>query len=204
MVIGRSEDRDTPRDPMVLRHHQNVPDPIRVTHLGQRPSVPRTKAGHMTAIDQTISAANPCEARAVCRLAISLRDEIRATARLRARLSMHPPPEPLRLLIPLGDRGSPPGAHRYLPRIRFARLVAVAAQCAGPSCGLRGRSAPSRKKNSSCCHPLRSGGRPHMGPGFRRDDVKWFASSRGPHPISSLAPHRRSRPTGYETSGSLG
>src|SRR5215469_3626192 len=38
MAIGRSEDRDTPWDPMVLRHHFSVWDPIRVTHLGQRSS----------------------------------------------------------------------------------------------------------------------------------------------------------------------
>src|ERR1700730_12716903 len=36
MAIGRSEDRDNPRDPLVLRHHGNVRDPISVTHLGQR------------------------------------------------------------------------------------------------------------------------------------------------------------------------
>jgi hypothetical protein len=59
MVIGRSEDRDNPRDPAVLRHRQDVRDPIRGTHLGQRPSVPHAKAAHMTAIDQTIFAANP-------------------------------------------------------------------------------------------------------------------------------------------------
>jgi hypothetical protein len=52
MVIGRSEDRDNPWDPAVLRHHRHVWDPIRGTHLGQRPSVPHTKAEHMTAIDQ--------------------------------------------------------------------------------------------------------------------------------------------------------
>jgi hypothetical protein len=65
MVIGRSEDRDNPGKPMVLRHQVHVWDPVRVTHLGQRPSVPRTQAGHMTAIDQTVAAADPCEAGAV-------------------------------------------------------------------------------------------------------------------------------------------
>ena len=38
MAIGRSEDRDTPWDPMVLRQHFSVWDPIRVTHLGPRSS----------------------------------------------------------------------------------------------------------------------------------------------------------------------
>ena len=52
MAIGRSEDRDNPWNPAMHRHHLPVRDPIRVTHLGQRPSVPRAKAGHMTAIDQ--------------------------------------------------------------------------------------------------------------------------------------------------------
>ena len=52
MAIGRSEDRDNPRNPAMLRHHFPVRDPIRVTHLGQRPFVPHAKAGHMTAIDQ--------------------------------------------------------------------------------------------------------------------------------------------------------
>ena len=36
MAIGRSEDRDNPWNPLVLRHHGPVWDPIRVTHLGQR------------------------------------------------------------------------------------------------------------------------------------------------------------------------
>jgi hypothetical protein len=40
MVIGRSEDRDNPWGPLMLRHHQGVWDPIRVPHLGR---------GHMTA-----------------------------------------------------------------------------------------------------------------------------------------------------------
>src|SRR6266436_4739789 len=43
MVIGRSEDRDTPRNPLVLRHHVLVWDPIRATHLGQRSDRPRHK-----------------------------------------------------------------------------------------------------------------------------------------------------------------
>jgi hypothetical protein len=55
MAIGRSEDWDNPWDAMVLlRHHCRVWDPIRAPHLGQRPSVPHTKAGHMTAIDQMV------------------------------------------------------------------------------------------------------------------------------------------------------
>src|SRR5215467_15033550 len=53
MVIGRSEDRDNPWNPLVLRHHVHVWDPIRVPHLGQRSYDRTTKAGHMTAFDQT-------------------------------------------------------------------------------------------------------------------------------------------------------
>jgi hypothetical protein len=52
MAIGRSEDRDNPWNPLVLGHHGHVWDPIREPHLGQRPSVPHTQAGHMTAIDR--------------------------------------------------------------------------------------------------------------------------------------------------------
>jgi hypothetical protein len=44
MVIGRSEDRDNPWDPLVLRHHDDVWDSIRVPHLGQR-SYDRTPKG---------------------------------------------------------------------------------------------------------------------------------------------------------------
>jgi hypothetical protein len=55
MAIGRSEDRDTPWDPMVLRYHFSVWDPIRVTHLGPRSSDRTTQAGHMTATDQRSS-----------------------------------------------------------------------------------------------------------------------------------------------------
>jgi len=58
MVIGRSEDRDNPRDPLVLRHHGNVWDPIRVTHLGQRSFDRTTQAEHMTAIDQAHRSCN--------------------------------------------------------------------------------------------------------------------------------------------------
>jgi hypothetical protein len=66
MAIARSEDRDTPGNPTVLRHHVRVRDPIRVSHLGQRPSMPRTKAGHVTAIDPNhFSLPTPCEAGAV-------------------------------------------------------------------------------------------------------------------------------------------
>ncbi len=61
MAIGRSEDRDTPRNPAMLRHRVLVRDPIRETHLGQRSRRPHHKslpsqkrgAGHMTATDQT-------------------------------------------------------------------------------------------------------------------------------------------------------
>jgi len=52
MAIGRTEDRGIPWNPLVLRHHGPVWDPICVTHLGQRSSNPTTQAGHMTAIDQ--------------------------------------------------------------------------------------------------------------------------------------------------------
>src|SRR5260370_10480032 len=53
MAIGRSEDRDTPGNPSMLRHRVHVRDPIRVAHLGLRSTRPHTQAGHMTAIDQT-------------------------------------------------------------------------------------------------------------------------------------------------------
>ena len=59
MAIGRSEDRDNPGKPAVLRHHFHVRDPIRVTHLGQRSCDRTTKAGHMTAIDRTVIRAAP-------------------------------------------------------------------------------------------------------------------------------------------------
>ena len=67
MVIGQSEDRDTPRCPAVLRHHCRVWDPIRATHLGQRSTDRTTQAGHMTATDQTThrSCTRPCETGAV-------------------------------------------------------------------------------------------------------------------------------------------
>jgi hypothetical protein len=65
MVIGRSEDRDNPRGPLMLRHHLGVWDPIRVPHLGQRSYDRTTKAGHMTAFDQTIALQRPCETGAV-------------------------------------------------------------------------------------------------------------------------------------------
>ena len=62
MVIGRSEDRDNPWDRLVLRHHCSVWNPIRVTHLGQRSTDRTAKAGHMTATDQTVAAAQPWQA----------------------------------------------------------------------------------------------------------------------------------------------
>jgi len=66
MAIGRTEDRDTPGNPVVLRHREYVRDPIRATHLGQRSIRPHTQAGHMTAIDQTRqNCKTPCEAGAV-------------------------------------------------------------------------------------------------------------------------------------------
>jgi hypothetical protein len=55
MTIGRSEDRDNPWDPLVLRHHCDVWDLIRVPHLGQRSYDRTTKAGHMIAFDQSIA-----------------------------------------------------------------------------------------------------------------------------------------------------
>ena len=53
MAIGRTEDRNTPGNPLGRRPRRDVWDPIRVTHLGLRSRWPHTKAGHMTAIDQT-------------------------------------------------------------------------------------------------------------------------------------------------------
>ena len=43
MAIGRSEDRDIPGNPLVLRHHVHVWSPIRATHLGQRSTRPHSK-----------------------------------------------------------------------------------------------------------------------------------------------------------------
>ncbi len=65
MAIGRSEDRKSPGNPTMLRHREYVWDPIRVTHLGQRSIRPHTQAGHMTAIDQALTAAIPCNPGAV-------------------------------------------------------------------------------------------------------------------------------------------
>ena len=59
MAIGRSEDRDTPWNPLMLRHHVLVWDPIRVTHLGQRSCDRTTQAGHMTATDQNHRSCSP-------------------------------------------------------------------------------------------------------------------------------------------------
>jgi hypothetical protein len=53
MAIGRTEDRNTPGNPLGRRPHRDVWGPIRVTHLGPRSTWPHLKAGHMTAIDQT-------------------------------------------------------------------------------------------------------------------------------------------------------
>src|SRR6516162_8432529 len=53
MAIGRTEDRNTPGNPLGHRPHRDVWGPIRVTHLGPRSTWPHIKAGHMTAIDQT-------------------------------------------------------------------------------------------------------------------------------------------------------
>src|SRR5438552_7987121 len=65
MVIGRSEDRDTPWHPTTLRRRARVEGPIRVTHLGQRSIRPHTQAGHMTAIADIFAAATPCNPGAV-------------------------------------------------------------------------------------------------------------------------------------------
>src|SRR5712671_5203127 len=53
MAIGRAEDRDTPRDPVMVNIATVFGNPVRATHLGQRSIRPHTQAGHMTAIDQT-------------------------------------------------------------------------------------------------------------------------------------------------------
>ena len=66
MAIGRTEDRNTPGNPLGRRPRRDVWGPIRVTHLGPRSAWPHIKAGHMTAIDQTRpSCKSPCEAGAV-------------------------------------------------------------------------------------------------------------------------------------------
>jgi hypothetical protein len=53
MAIGRTEDRNTPGNPLGHVPRRDVWGPIRVTHLGPRSTRPHIKAGHMTAIDQT-------------------------------------------------------------------------------------------------------------------------------------------------------
>src|SRR6516164_8112140 len=52
MAIGRTEDRNTPGNPLGRAPRRDVWGPIRVTHLGPRSTRPHIKAGHMTAIDQ--------------------------------------------------------------------------------------------------------------------------------------------------------
>jgi hypothetical protein len=53
MAIGRTEDRNTLGNPLGRQPRRDVRGPIRVTHLGPRSTRPHSKAGHMTAIDQT-------------------------------------------------------------------------------------------------------------------------------------------------------
>jgi hypothetical protein len=53
MAIGRTEDRDTPWDPVMCNIARVFRSPVRATHLGQRSIRSHTQAGHMTAIDQT-------------------------------------------------------------------------------------------------------------------------------------------------------
>jgi hypothetical protein len=53
MAIGRTEDRNTPGNPLGVNPAVMFGAPIRVTHLGPRSTRPHTEAGHMTAIDQT-------------------------------------------------------------------------------------------------------------------------------------------------------
>src|SRR5712692_7438178 len=66
MAIGRSEDRDNPRKPLVLRHHVLVWDRIRVTHLGQRSSRPRHKGRtYDRNRPDPLQLPSPCEAGAV-------------------------------------------------------------------------------------------------------------------------------------------
>jgi hypothetical protein len=67
MAIGRTEDRNTPGNPLGLRPRCDVWGPIRVTHLGPRSKWPHIKAGHMTANrpDPSPAAISPCEAGAV-------------------------------------------------------------------------------------------------------------------------------------------
>lgn len=57
MAIGRTEDRNTPGNPLGHKPRRDVRGPIRVTHLGPRSTRPHTKAGHMTAIDRPIPTA---------------------------------------------------------------------------------------------------------------------------------------------------
>src|SRR5215472_5800566 len=65
MVIGRSEDRDNPWGPMVLGHHLRCLGPDPRTPSGPAVIRPHTKAGHMTAVDQTFVLPRPCQTGAV-------------------------------------------------------------------------------------------------------------------------------------------
>ena len=47
MAIGRTEDRNTPGNPLGHKPRRDVRGPIRVTHLGPRSTRPHTKAGHI-------------------------------------------------------------------------------------------------------------------------------------------------------------
>src|SRR5215472_8275936 len=74
MVIGRSEDRDNPWGPMVLGHHLRCLGPDPRTPSGPAVIRPHTKAGHMTAFDQTFTLAAPLRDGGRPHMAAPLRD----------------------------------------------------------------------------------------------------------------------------------
>src|SRR6266851_10381564 len=66
MAIGRTDDRNNPWDPVVLRHRQGVWEPIGVTHLGQRsPRTAHTGRTHDRNRPDPSTLLNPCKPGAV-------------------------------------------------------------------------------------------------------------------------------------------
>src|SRR5215469_5110914 len=115
MAIGRSEDRDNPWGPMVLRHHNDVRNPIRVTHLGQRSTDRTTKAGHMTAADRSRSSCqSSCKTGAVHIWAPALR---RGDDYSRGGLSWRRDRQAAGDAVLLDQPRDEPGALRFLDKI---------------------------------------------------------------------------------------
>jgi hypothetical protein len=66
MAIGRTDDRNNPRDPVALRRRDSVREPIGVTHLGQRsPPTAQTGRTHDRNRPDPSPLLNPCNPGAV-------------------------------------------------------------------------------------------------------------------------------------------